>query len=277
MNAASSVPVIDLTAQNLVSSVLSKFRAGDTVSTRAALDAIRRMDPTCVDSDDDLVELIVTGAIGEGELLPPEGPLSEHFGVSRTVIRESAKRLEEKGLVVVTQGRGTQVARSGSWNMLDPVVLSAFIDNDQTLGILDELTVVRANLESAMAGAVAARHTAEELARVEHALDAMREMRHESDSSRQADVVFHLTIMELSRNRLAENIAKRLYLRALESSRYQGMGYEGAFESTLEEHALVVDAISRGDIAAAELMMRDHIISSWRRRRLEAPQEEPEA
>lgn len=221
----------------------------------------------------ELVELIVTGEIAEGELLPPEGPLSEHFGVSRTVLRESVKRLEEKGLVVVTQGRGTQVARSGSWNMLDPVVLSAFIDNDQTLGILDELTVVRANLESAMAGAVAARHTAEELARIEHALEAMREMRHESDSSRQADVVFHLTIMELSRNRLAENIAKRLYLRALESSRYQGMGYEGAFESTLEEHALVVDAISRGDIAAAERMMRDHIVSSWQRRRLEAPQE----
>jgi DNA-binding FadR family transcriptional regulator len=221
----------------------------------------------------ELVELIVTGEIAEGELLPPEGPLSEHFGVSRTVLRESVKRLEEKGLVVVTQGRGTQVARSGSWNMLDPVVLSAFIDNDQSLGILDELTVVRANLESAMAGAVAARHTAEELARIEHALEAMREMRHESDSSRQADVVFHLTIMELSRNRLAENIAKRLYLRALESSRYQGMGYEGAFESTLEEHALVVDAISRGDIAAAERVMRDHIVSSWQRRRLEAPQE----
>jgi DNA-binding FadR family transcriptional regulator len=221
----------------------------------------------------ELVELIVTGEIAEGELLPPEGPLSEHFGVSRTVLRESVKRLEEKGLVVVTQGRGTQVARSGSWNMLDPVVLSAFIDNDQTLGILDELTVVRANLESAMAGAVAARHTAEELARVEHALEAMREMRHESDSSRQADVVFHLTIMELSRNRLAENIAKRLYLRALESSRYQGMGYEGAFESTLNEHALVVEAISRGDVAAAERLMRDHIISSWQRRRLEAPQE----
>jgi hypothetical protein len=45
--------------------VLSKFRAGDTVSTRAALDAIRRMDPTCVDSDDDLVELIVMAAIGK--------------------------------------------------------------------------------------------------------------------------------------------------------------------------------------------------------------------
>lgn len=226
----------------------------------------------------ELVELIVTGAIGEGELLPPEGPLSEHFGVSRTVIRESAKRLEEKGLVVVTQGRGTQVARSGSWNMLDPVVLSAFIDNDQTLGTLDELSIVRATLESAMAGAVAARHTDDELARIERALEGMREMRHDSDSSRQADVLFHLTIMELSRNRLAENIAKRLYLRALESSRYQGVGYEGSFESTLEEHAEVVKAMTRRDVEAAERAMREHIVSSWQRRRFEPPQvDQPDA
>ncbi|CCV16180.1 hypothetical protein [Mesorhizobium sp. STM 4661] len=65
MNAMLSVPVIDLTAQELVSSALSKFRAGDTISTRAALDAIRRTSPACQDSDDDLVELIVMTAIGK--------------------------------------------------------------------------------------------------------------------------------------------------------------------------------------------------------------------
>jgi DNA-binding FadR family transcriptional regulator len=224
----------------------------------------------------ELVELIVTGKLAEGELLPPEGPLSEHFGVSRTVIRESIKRLEEKGLILVAQGRGTQVARSGSWNMLDPIVLSAFIDNDESLGVLDELTVVRGNLESAMAGAVATRRTAEELTRIEHALDTMRETQHESDSFRQADVVFHFTVMELSGNRLAENITKRLYRRALESSRYHGVGYEGAFHSTVAEHAAVVDAISRQDASAAERAMREHILVSWQRRRFERSPEQPE-
>jgi DNA-binding FadR family transcriptional regulator len=224
----------------------------------------------------ELVELIVTGKLAEGELLPPEGPLSEHFGVSRTVIRESIKRLEEKGLILVAQGRGTQVARSGSWNMLDPIVLSAFIDNDESLGVLDELTIVRGNLESAMAGAVATRRTAEELTRIEHALDTMRETQHESDSFRQADVVFHFTVMELSGNRLAENITKRLYRRALESSRYHGVGYEGAFHSTVAEHAAVVDAISRQDPEAAERAMRDHILVSWQRRRFERRPGEPE-
>ena len=223
----------------------------------------------------ELVELIVTGKLAEGELLPPEGPLSEHFGVSRTVVRESIKRLEEKGLILVAQGRGTQVASTGSWNMLDPIVLSAFIDNDESLGVLDELTVVRGHLESAMAGALATRRTAEELTRIEHALDAMREMQHESDSFRQADVVFHFTVMELSGNRLAENITKRLYRRALESNRYHGLRYEGAFDSTLAEHAAVVDAISRQDAAAAEQAMRDHIIVSWQRRRFERSSEDP--
>src|SRR3954451_4040672 len=150
-----------------------------------ALPPRRRAERLSVAVVAELVELIVTGQLVENELLPPEGPLSEHFAVSRTVIRESVKLLEEKGLVIVTQARGTQVARSGSWNMLDPLVLSTLIDNDESLGILDELTVVRGNLESAMAGEVAAQRTPEELTRIEHALQIMREQQHENDSFRQ--------------------------------------------------------------------------------------------
>jgi len=216
----------------------------------------------------ELVEIIVTGQLNEGDLLPPEGPLSEHFGVSRTVLRESVKRLEEKGLVTVSQGRGTQVRAPGYWNMLDPVVLSALIDNDESLGVLDELTVVRASLEAAMAGAAARSHTAEELRRLENALTAMRESESETDSFRQADVVFHYALMEISGNRLAENIAKHLYKRAVESSRYQGINPPDAVALTLDEHAAIVAAIAAGDPAAAEQAMHDHIHISWERRRL---------
>src|SRR3954469_11529726 len=69
----------------------------------------------------DLVTIIVSGEVAPGDSLPPEERLAQHFGVSRTVIRESVKRIEEKGLVTVAPGRGTQVQPSGSWNMLDPV------------------------------------------------------------------------------------------------------------------------------------------------------------
>lgn len=216
----------------------------------------------------ELVELIVTVQLKEGDLLPPEGPLSEHFGVSRTVLRESVKRLEEKGLVIVSQGRGTQVLAPGYWNMLDPVVLSALIDNDESLGVLDELTIVRASLESAMAAAVAQSHTSEELLRLENALTAMRASESETDSFRQADVIFHYALMEISGNRLAENIAKHLYKRAVESTRYQGINPPDAVALTLDEHAAIVEAIGRGDAPGAEKAMHDHIHVSWERRRL---------
>lgn len=216
----------------------------------------------------ELVDLIVTGQLKEGELLPPEGPLSEHFGVSRTVLRESVKRLEEKGLVTVSQGRGTQVRAPGYWNMLDPVVLSALIDNDETSGVLDELTIVRAGLESAMARAVAGSHSPDQLKRLEHALMAMRESESETDSFRQADVVFHYALMEISGNTLAENITKHLYKRAVESSRYQGIDPPDAVTLTIKEHTAIVDAIARNDADAAEKAMHDHIHVAWERRRL---------
>ena len=105
----------------------------------------------------DLVSAIVTGEVAPGDSLPPEDALSAHFGVSRTVIRESVKRIEEKGLVTVVQGRGTQAQPSTSWNILDPVVLSALLENDSSLGVLDELATVRSALEGSMSAEVATR------------------------------------------------------------------------------------------------------------------------
>ena len=43
------------------------------------------------------------------------------------------------------------------WNVLDPVVLSAMVDNDASLGVLDELSIVRGSLEASMAAAAATR------------------------------------------------------------------------------------------------------------------------
>ncbi|MDQ4138471.1 MAG: FadR family transcriptional regulator, partial [Actinomycetota bacterium] len=73
------------------------------------------------------------------------------------------KRIEEKGLVSVIQGRGTQVRPAESWNMLDPVVLTAPVENDDSLGLLDDLASVRSALEGSMCAGVAARRTEDDL------------------------------------------------------------------------------------------------------------------
>jgi len=215
----------------------------------------------------DLVAAIVTGEVAPGQSLPPEGVLSQQFGVSRTVIRESVKRVEEKGLVNIAQGRGTQVLPPGSWNVLDPVVLSALVENDDSVGVLDELAVVRGSLEGSMAAEAATVRSDDELASLKASLDYMHETK-DDKRFEQADVDFHVVIMEASKNRLAQSITKILYLRARESTRFVGATSDEAVQLTLDEHARILRAIERGDAPAAENAMREHIRVAWQRRRL---------
>jgi DNA-binding FadR family transcriptional regulator len=216
----------------------------------------------------ELVTSIITGDVAAGDPLPPEAVLADRFAVSRTVIRESVKRIEEKGLVTVAQGRGTHVLPIRSWNILDPVVLDAMVANDDSLGVLDELAVVRSSLESSMSAEVAENRSSDDVIELEAALERMRETIDDEHDFSQADVDFHFLIAELSGNRLAENITRMLFQRARESARFHANPSPEAFRLTLDEHARIYDAIERGDAAAAETAMRRHILDAWQRRRL---------
>ena len=52
---------------------------------------------------------IISGELGEGASLPPEGQLLEQFGVSRPTLREAIRILEAERLITVTRG-----SRSGA-------------------------------------------------------------------------------------------------------------------------------------------------------------------
>lgn len=217
---------------------------------------------------DELVDAIVSGRLAPGETLPPEGALSDQFGVSRTTIRESVKRVEEKGLITIDRGRGTRVLPATSWNILDSVVLSAFIAHDDSLGVLDELSVVRAQLESVMAADAARLRDDDQLAQLEAALRRMRETAHDLAAFREADIEFHAIVMASSGNRLAQGIARILLERALESSRYHGVDRPAHVALTVGEHEAVYDAVASHDAVRARDAMNMHITDSWRRRRL---------
>lgn len=219
----------------------------------------------------EFVEAIVTGEYAPDQVLPPESDLAEATGVSRTVIRETMKRLQEKGMVVVAQGRGTHVQPFASWNVLDPLVLTTMIGNDKTLGVLDDLSNVRAVLEAEMAAAAAA--VVDKAAResLRERIGAMAASLEDPAAFRDADVRFHLTVMDLADNALAENIVRSLILHAVHSDRYTGADSADAFELALAEHQLVADAIGAGEPIRARDAMREHILGSWRRRRLPSP------
>jgi DNA-binding FadR family transcriptional regulator len=216
----------------------------------------------------DLVTAIVTGVVAPGDLLPTETELCEHFGVSRTVIRESVKRLEEKGMVSVVQGRGTQVTDPVEWNLLDRVVLSVMIEHDDELGILDELAVVRGQLESAMAATAAEARVDADIEELRTAHDVLVASTGRLEAFARNDIDFHAVIMRISRNTLASGIARTLVRRASEYSRFYGAPGPDAHRLTIEEHARVLDAIEAGDDELAARAMLEHISAAWARRRL---------
>jgi GntR family transcriptional regulator len=60
--------------------------------------------------EEQLVDLIRRGELGEGERLPPERELSMTLGVSRMTLRQGLDGLVQRGLLVRAGGRGTYVA-----------------------------------------------------------------------------------------------------------------------------------------------------------------------
>lgn len=215
----------------------------------------------------ELVEQIVTGVHPPESTMPTETALSEEFGVSRTVIRESMKRLQEKGMVTVAQGRGTSVNPQTSWNMLDPLIIDALVANDDNLTVLDELSIVRAALEAEMAGSASQRTDAEGLERLRGALQAMAENIGNEAAFREADVHFHHVVMSLSGNALAENIARVLIGHAVGSALFTGHDPAHSFELTLAEHGRITEAIASSDAPESRAAMSEHILGSWSRRR----------
>ncbi|RFA15723.1 hypothetical protein B7R21_03170 [Subtercola boreus] len=215
-----------------------------------------------------LTDAIVTGTLRPGDLLPPEPQLTSQFGVSRTVIRESVKRLEEKGLVTVVQGFGTRVTEPTRWNLLDPVVLSAMIEHDDALGILDELSKVRAVLESEMTGEAAEKATSADRENLRAIVGEMRAALDDHDTFIEADRRFHALLMDVSQNRLAPSIARTLLQRASESSRFHGRDPDDSLVRSLAFHEGILGAMAAGDAALAKRLMFDHIQGSWEARRL---------
>src|SRR5687767_9257026 len=106
---------------------------------------------------------IAGGALAAGDVLPREADLAAEHGVSRDVIRECMRGLEERGIVRVKHGRGATVLPASQWDTFDPDVLSAMLERSDNAAVLDEYLECRSILEVEAAGLAAERASAADL------------------------------------------------------------------------------------------------------------------
>lgn len=218
----------------------------------------------------ELVQRIVRGTYPSGAALPPEPVLCETFSVSRTVIREAVKVLQEKGLVLVRQGAGTMVNPPVRWNMLDELVLAAVIAEDESLAVLDDLVVTRRLLESDMAQVAA--HTAgpDTVERLRALVDRMDELVDDVRAYEEHDRLFHDEIMQASGNRIARGVVRSLEAQAITVAGYLGKSSRELCRASNAGHRHICERIADRDASGAADAMFTHITEAWLVRRGEA-------
>ncbi|MCX2955360.1 FadR/GntR family transcriptional regulator [Lentzea sp. NEAU-D7] len=218
----------------------------------------------------ELVQRVVRGTYAAGTVLPPEPVLCETFSVSRTVIREAVKVLQEKGLVRVRQGAGTTVTPMAQWNMLDELVLAAAVDEDESLAILDDVVVTRRLLESDMAQVAARTAGQDTLDRLRALVDRMDELVGDTPTYEEHDRLFHDTIMQASGNRIARGVVRSLERQVLNSAGYHGRSGRDMCTASNRGHRRICERIAARDEAGAAQAMFTHITEAWLVRRGEA-------
>ena len=117
---------------------------------------------------------ILDGEFQPGGDLPPEAALAQEFAVSRTILREALKALEEKRVLRIRHGRGTTVRSKADWNILDPLVLSVLLEYGGSTTLATELDEVRTALHLLMADLAASRIGPEQRDRLDVAMGRMR-------------------------------------------------------------------------------------------------------
>jgi DNA-binding FadR family transcriptional regulator len=218
----------------------------------------------------ELVQRIVRGSCPVGVTLPPEPVLCETFSVSRTVIREAVKVLQEKGLVQVRQGSGTMVNPPVRWNMLDELVLAAAIADDESLAVLDDLVVTRRLLESDMAQVAARSADQDVVERLRALVDRMDELVDDVVTYEEHDRLFHDTIMQASGNRIARGVVRALEKQAITAAGYLGKSGRELCLASNAGHRRICERIAAHDAAGASEAMFTHITEAWLVRRGEA-------
>ncbi|HEY3872344.1 MAG TPA: GntR family transcriptional regulator [Actinocrinis sp.] len=156
---------------------------------------------------------ILDGEFPPGGDLPPEAALAQEFAVSRTILREALKALEEKRVLRIRHGRGTTVRAKSDWNILDPLVLSVLLEYGGSPTLAVELHEVRTAIQLLMADLAARRITPEQRERLDAALLRMRHCTgpgQDGSGYREAAHSFAAVLAEASGNEVARCVVETI-------------------------------------------------------------------
>ena len=151
-----------------------------------------------------LQQQIASGKYKKGEQLPTEPELMQQFGVGRSSIREAIRILVNTGMIRVQQGVGTFI--------LSQEALNEPLTKRLERAHFHELDEVRLLLEVKIAEKAALNRTAKDIAKMKSLLKQRATCAFNNDPAGciDADIVFHSTVAEASRNQIMVDLYKTI-------------------------------------------------------------------
>jgi GntR family transcriptional repressor for pyruvate dehydrogenase complex len=196
------------------------------------------------------LEEMIAESLLPGKLLPAEKQLSSDYGVSRIVIREAMKMLEDRGVVEVRAGRGTMVLVPNGDRVKASLTRLLRKRGTPILEEMNALLELREVLEESAAALAAVRATAKDLTTIETALGKMKQGVPSSEVLA-ADLEFHLAVARAARNPFFEMILQPLtevFLQQIQITGQRDVGWAG--------HNQIYQAIRDRDPVAARVQVR---------------------
>ena len=186
---------------------------------------------------------ILNGTYARGELLT-ENNLSEALGVSRTLVREAVKRLEQEHLLETTP-RGMLVTGLSRSDIAD-------------------IYEIRYRIEGLAARRVAERVTEDELRQMREALDLQEfyTLKGDSESIKNMDSQFHRCIYRFCGSAPLRYTLDGLVMRIVKY-RKASVTLPARAAKSLEEHRAIYAALERHDGDTAERLMQAHIRAAY--------------
>lgn len=200
-----------------------------------------------------LIEQIGARQLKPGDVLPPERELVRAYGVGRSSVREALRMLESKGLIS-SNGNGAFSVASPSNALNESLDLLVTLEE----GSYAELFEVRRFVEGEAAALAASRRTKAQLRRLHDEITAMEDGLSSEERFIGADLRFHLTVAEATRNRIVVhlmNAIRGLLHRSLSSAYH----IAGSPERAIEMHRLIAEAIADRHPEEARQRMQEHV------------------
>jgi GntR family transcriptional regulator, transcriptional repressor for pyruvate dehydrogenase complex len=205
-----------------------------------------------------VLALIESGKLKQGDQLPSERELTDIFKVSRTTVREAIRTLESMKLLQSRQGNGTYVLASSEEELIQPLAAALFNAKDD----IRDIFYVRKIIEPYVAELAAENATAQEIEELEEILQKQAACIERSESIIETDSAFHNLMASASKNRVIERLTVALVDFLKQSREHYLVDDEQSNTRparSLKGHRQVLAAIKKGDSEAAKNAMLNHL------------------